>query len=68
MLWDTVVKNPKGGRTLDNMNNDPRFPADAGFQKMEFTTVSQNGHRTTIHYQYNRFTDKAYDIKIVTKP
>ena len=45
---------------------DPRFPTDAGFQKMQVTHKLSNGSSITIHYQYNSNTGKAYDIKITT--
>lgn len=54
ILWNSVIKNPTGaGRRLDGMNNDPRFPTSAGFQKMEAKTKLSNGEKITIHYQYN---------------
>ncbi|WP_336232515.1 two-partner secretion domain-containing protein [Thalassospira sp. CH_XMU1458] len=64
-LWTGVVENPAAGRVLQNLNNDPRFQASDGFQKMEMTTVSETGQRVTIHYQYNSNTGQPYDIKIV---
>lgn len=48
------------------MNNDPRFPAEVGFQKMQVTHKLSDGSSITIHYQYNSNTGKAYDIKITT--
>ena len=36
-FWKQVVSNPSQGNKLRDMNNDPRFPASAGFQKMEAT-------------------------------
>ena len=66
ILWNQVVNNPKAGRRLQNMNNDTRFPIDAGFQKMEANIKRADGRNTTIHYQYNTRTNKAYDIKITT--
>ncbi|MCP1116440.1 hypothetical protein M6B24_24970, partial [Enterobacter bugandensis] len=38
----------------------------AGFQKMQVTQKNSNGQSITIHYQYNRNTGKAYDVKITT--
>lgn len=64
--WNQVVKNPKSGRKLDNMNNDIRFPKESGFQKMEATKLTQDNKKIIIHYQYNSKTNKAYDIKITS--
>ncbi|HIE9147723.1 hypothetical protein QU889_10305 [Klebsiella variicola] len=36
-FWKQVESNPSQGNKLRDMNNDPRFPASAGFQKMEAT-------------------------------
>lgn len=36
-FWKQVESNPSQGGKLPDMNNDPRFPASAGFQKMEAT-------------------------------
>ena len=64
--WNQVVKNPKSGRKLDNMNNDIRFPKESGFQKMEAIKLTQDNKKIIIHYQYNSKTNKAYDIKITS--
>ncbi|STY88596.1 hypothetical protein [Moraxella bovis] len=67
ILWSEVVKNPKtAGKPLNGMNNDSRFPKDAGFQKMEAKMRSNDGKAVVIHYQYNHKTNKAYDIKITS--
>ncbi|MCU5774492.1 hemagglutinin repeat-containing protein [Winslowiella arboricola] len=66
VLWNGVKANPSAGETLKGMNNDPRFPASAGFQKMQVTHELPDGSNITIHYQYNSNTGKAYDMKIVT--
>lgn len=66
LLWNQVEENPTIGKTLDGMNNDPRFPASAGFQKMEAKQKLSDGSTVTVHYQYNSTTDKAYDLKITT--
>ena len=67
-LWNNVVKNPKDGEPMIGMNGDPRFPTSAGFQKMQ-AIARGNGIKdnAVIHYQYNSITNKAYDIKIVSK-
>ncbi len=54
------------GEKLKDMNNDPRFPTSAGFQKMEAVHKLPDGSSITIHYQYNSTTGKAYDMKITT--
>ncbi|MBK4717167.1 hypothetical protein JJB97_18045 [Enterobacterales bacterium BIT-L3] len=66
LLWSQVSENPASGQPLRNMNNDPRFPVSAGFQKMQVTQKTTDGQSITIHYQYNSNTGKAYDIKITT--
>lgn len=66
LLWNQVKENPTIGRTLDGMNNDPRFPVSAGFQKMEAKQKLSDGSTVTVHYQYNATTGKAYDMKITT--
>lgn len=66
VLWNQVKENPAAGEKLLSMNNDPRFPASAGFQKMQASQKNSEGKSITIHYQYNTTTGKAYDIKIDT--
>ncbi|WP_262821283.1 contact-dependent inhibition toxin CdiA [Enterobacter quasiroggenkampii] len=66
ILWNDVKANPAKGQPLDGMNNDPRFPSSAGFQKMQVTHELPDGSNITIHYQYNSNTGKAYDMKITT--
>lgn len=66
LLWNQVKENPASGKILPGMNNDPRFPSSAGFQKMQVTQKNSEGKSITIHYQYNSNTGKAYDIKIDT--
>ncbi|TCV91046.1 VENN motif pre-toxin domain-containing protein [Biostraticola tofi] len=61
-----VQENPAKGEILPGMNSDPRFPASAGFQKMQAVQKNAEGKSITIHYQYNSTTGKAYDIKIDT--
>ncbi|MFU9138211.1 hemagglutinin repeat-containing protein [Erwinia tasmaniensis] len=66
IVWKQVQENPAAGEKLLGMNNDPRFPASAGFQKMQVVQKNSKGESITIHYQYNSTTGKAYDIKIDT--
>ncbi|HEJ8091036.1 TPA: VENN motif pre-toxin domain-containing protein [Serratia liquefaciens] len=66
IVWKQVQENPAKGEILPGMNNDPRFPAIAGFQKMQVVQKNAKGESITIHYQYNSTTGKAYDIKIDT--
>lgn len=65
-FWKQVESNPSQGNKLRDMNNDPRFPTSAGFQKMEATHYLPDGSSISVHYQYNFNTGKAYDMKIVT--
>ncbi|WP_339012862.1 DUF637 domain-containing protein [Aeromonas popoffii] len=66
VLWNLVIDTPSLGQPLRGMNKDPRFPTDAGFQKMQATHQLPDGTNITIHYQYNLNTGKAYDMKITT--
>jgi filamentous hemagglutinin len=65
-FWKQVESDPSQGNKLRDMNNDPRFPTSAGFQKMEATHYLSDGSSISVHYQYNFNTGKAYDMKIVT--
>lgn len=66
IVWKQVQENPAAGEKLIGMNNDPRFPASAGFQKMQVVQKNAKGESITIHYQFNSTTGKAYDMKIDT--
>ncbi|SNY66527.1 filamentous hemagglutinin [Enterobacter sp. CC120223-11] len=66
IVWKHVQENPAAGEVLPGMNNDPRFPTSAGFQKMQVVQKNSKGESITIHYQYNSTTGKAYDMKIDT--
>ncbi|WP_237160182.1 hypothetical protein [Prodigiosinella confusarubida] len=66
VLWNGVKANPSAGEPLRGMNKDSRFPTSAGFQKMQVTHELPDGSNITIHYQYNSYTGKAYDMKMVT--
>ncbi len=66
IVWKQVQENPAKGEILPGMNSDPRFPASAGFQKMQVVQKNAKGESITIHYQYNSTTGKAYDMKIDT--
>lgn len=68
IVWKQVQENPSAGEKLIGMNNDPRFPASAGFQKMQVVQKNAKGESITVHYQYNSTTGKAYDMKIDTPP
>ena len=65
-FWKQVESSPSSGTELKGLNNDPRFPTSAGFQKMEATHYLPDGSTISMHYQYNANTGKAYDMKIVT--
>lgn len=66
IVWKQVQENPASGEKLIGMNNDPRFPVSAGFQKMQVVQKNSKGESITVHYQYNSTTGKAYDMKIDT--
>ncbi|HGM6878993.1 TPA: DUF637 domain-containing protein [Serratia marcescens] len=65
VLWNLVKKNPERGENL-YLNNDPRFSTAAGFEKMQVTHRLPDSDSITIHYQYNKHTGEAYDMKITT--
>ncbi|MBK5144464.1 hemagglutinin repeat-containing protein [Budviciaceae bacterium BWR-B9] len=65
IVWNQVRANPVQGEKLLGLNSDPRFPTSAGFQKMEVSHKLPDGSSLTIHYQYNSYTGKAYDMKMV---
>ena len=66
LAFESVKSNPKQGKNLIGMNNDPRFPHSAGFQKMEAKFKLSNGETITIHYQYNSVTNRTYDVKVTS--
>jgi filamentous hemagglutinin len=66
VLWNQVNADPAAGSALQDMNNDLRFPASAGFQKMQALHKLPDGTNINIHYQYNSTTGKTYDMKIVS--
>ncbi|WP_246871204.1 hypothetical protein [Pantoea ananatis] len=67
IVWNQVRANPaSAGEPLKGMNKDLRFPTYAGFQKMEAKQKLSDGSTITVHYQYNSYTGKAYDMKITT--
>nr|WP_082212210.1 hypothetical protein [Gilliamella apicola] len=66
IFWRQVEKNPALGGELPGMNNDPRFPESAGFKKMQAMHKLPDGSNINIHYQYNSYTGKAYDMKITS--
>ena len=66
ILFEQVKRNPSAGKKLAEMNSDPRFQEMYGFKKMQVTHELPDGNYITIHYQYNKYTNKAYDIKVVT--
>lgn len=65
-LFNEVQSSPSSGRSLPGQNNDSRFQASDGFQKMEMTHRLPDGTNITVHYQYNSNTGLPYDIKVVT--
>ncbi|MGM7651461.1 hypothetical protein [Serratia marcescens] len=50
VLWNIVRNNPEHGTPLKGLNNDSRFPVDAGFQKMDATHYLPDGSTISIHY------------------
>ncbi|WP_144289642.1 hypothetical protein [Commensalibacter intestini] len=69
LFWDEVKNNPENSpeaEPLRGKNDDPNFREENGFQKMQANYKGENGEVITIHYQFNRLTGKAYDMKITT--
>ncbi|UYA60266.1 Putative large exoprotein involved in heme utilization or adhesion of ShlA/HecA/FhaA family [Pectobacterium sp. F1-1] len=66
VLWNGVKANPSAGYPLTGLNNDPKFPSSAGFQKMSVNHTLPDGRNIEVHYQYNSLTNKAYDMKVIT--
>ncbi|WP_050539736.1 hypothetical protein [Yersinia rohdei] len=66
VLWNMVKANPSAGYPLTGLNSDLKFPPSAGFQKMSVNHTLPDGRNIKIHYQYNSFTNKAYDMKVIT--
>ncbi|TBU69049.1 DUF637 domain-containing protein [Serratia marcescens] len=66
VLLNIVRNNPEHGTPLKGLNNDSRFPVEAGFQKMDATHYLPDGSTISIHYQFNSNTGKAYDMKITS--
>ncbi|WP_261334009.1 hemagglutinin repeat-containing protein [Rhizobium leguminosarum] len=64
VLWNQVTNDPVSGSKLIGLNNDPRFSASNGWQKMEATHTRPDGTKISIHYQYNSVTGRAYDMKL----
>ncbi|ENZ5482115.1 hypothetical protein P805_01265 [Serratia marcescens BIDMC 44] len=62
VLWNLVKQNPEKGIGLD-LNKDPKFSTDAGFKKMQVVHTLPDGNNIVIHYQYNKYTGKTYDMK-----
>ncbi|KGD96681.1 RHS repeat-associated core domain-containing protein [Rhizobium sp. YS-1r] len=67
MLMNEAKQNPQNGKALLGLNNDPRFAAKDGWQKMEMTEKTQNGLRSTVHYQYNTKTGEVADMKAINR-
>ena len=65
VLFNRVLDNPRAGKPLE-LNNDPRFKASDGFQKMEAIQTLPDGKKIIIHYQYDTKTGKTYDLKFTT--
>jgi filamentous hemagglutinin len=62
VLWNLVKQNPEMGIKL-SLNKDPQFSTTAGFQKMQALHELPDNYKIVIHYQYNKYTGKAYDLK-----
>ncbi|MGX1961105.1 hypothetical protein [Serratia proteamaculans] len=65
VLWNLVKQNPEMGFVL-KLDKDLRFSTGDGFQKMQASHELPNGKFIVIHYQYNKYTGKAYDMKFDT--
>ncbi|WP_166878397.1 SpvB/TcaC N-terminal domain-containing protein [Massilia mucilaginosa] len=67
LTWKEVLADPSKGNVLD-LAKDARYPLDLGFMKMERTHIMLNGEKIQIHYQYNSWTKKPYDMKVNSMP
>lgn len=78
MLQNEARQNPQNGKALPGMNNDPRFAAENGWQKMSMTSRnnatarknspgSQDDVVAEVHYQYNSRTGEVADVKSISR-
>ena len=80
ILLRKIWAEPGAARALKGLNNDPRFPASQGWQKMQMSIraidrkiIGDNGTKViyrrpeVAHYQYNLKTKQVADIKFVGK-
>lgn len=66
IIFRLVRTDPSVGSPLSGLNNDSRFQAVDGWQKMEYIHRPLNGRAIVIHYQYNSVTRQAYDVKVTS--
>jgi hypothetical protein len=63
LAMQQVEANPQAGQILNNITmNDPRWPASAGWVKMQQIVQTSDG-RIIIHYVYNTITHAVADYK-----
>ena len=63
-LWRQVEGDPTIGTALKGLDGDPRFPTNAGWQKMQAVLEGDSGN-ITMHYQYNSRNGTLADMKII---
>lgn len=63
IMMRSVKENPQIGKDIPVNMNDPKWPSSGGWVKMQYTNITQNGQRTTIHYVYNPQTEQYDDFK-----
>ncbi|RWC26792.1 MAG: hypothetical protein EOS27_24060 [Mesorhizobium sp.] len=68
MLQNEARQNPQNGTPLANMNKDPKFSAQDGWQKMELKARDPKGNVVAeTHYQYNSRTGQVADVKSINR-
>lgn len=68
MLQNEARQNPQNGTPLDKMNDDPKFSAKDGWQKMAMKARDPKGNVVAeTHYQYNSRTGQVDDVKSINR-
>ena len=55
------------GTDTDIDMNDPNWPSEEGWRKMERQFKHADGSKTTVHYNYNEVTQAVDDVKIIDR-
>ena len=68
VFLNSLKVKPGSGEKLEGLNNDSRFRAEDGFQKMKASKTLEDGTKIEVHYQFNTVTGEAFDYKFVNPP